>query len=111
MGPQYDVLNNGKKVFFTGFVTVNQPPSDMRLHVHPTLMHQPLFERNVEVHAWKQTMTEIEERDGNRVRRGRKFTYTPSWMNADSCPDSANFSDKSKVNIMPSIKSETFYCG
>lgn len=55
-------------------------------------------------------MTVIEERDGDRVRRGRKFTYTPSWLNAADCPDSTKFSDKAKVNIKPNTVSETFYC-
>ena len=55
-------------------------------------------------------MKNFEERDGDRVRRGRKYTYTPAWMPGNECPDSASFQDKAKVNIQPNFNSETFYC-
>jgi hypothetical protein len=55
-------------------------------------------------------VTYIEERDGDRVRRGRKYTYTPSWTAALTCPNSNDFNDKTKVNIQPNLEAEKFYC-
>ena len=81
MGPEYNPLHNGKKVFMTGFLTVDSPPiQDALFQVQPTLMHQPWLERRVSVHAWKENITHIEERKGDMVRRGKKCTYSPVWV-------------------------------
>ena len=95
----------------TGYLTINGPPvCDPKFKVEPTLMHQPMICRNVKVHAWKENITQFEERKGDMVRRGKKCDYTPSWMNEKQCPSSNDFQDKLKKNIPPSVHAETFYC-
>jgi len=38
-GAEYNNLNNGKKIFLTGFLTVNKPPRDSKFGVGSIYMH------------------------------------------------------------------------
>ena len=64
--------------------------------------------RKVEVYCWTEKLTQFTERRGDQVRKGTKCDYTPTWVEVDNMPDSANFRDKSKVNIPSSVKSKEF---
>ena len=64
--------------------------------------------RRVEVFQWVEHIEHIEERKGDMVRRGKKYSYNAQWCS--NYADSSNFKDKKyDLNKMPNLHSETFW--
>jgi hypothetical protein len=78
--------------------------------VFPEKGHQPLLKRRVDVYCWTEEIIQVEERKGDMVRRGSKAKYTPKWVEQSQFQDSSSFKDKNKVNIRPTVSSQTFTC-
>ena len=63
--------------------------------------------REVEVFQWDESCETIEQRRGNQVKRGKKYSYKAVW--SKSFRDSNGYADPNyRVNIRPSVSNETF---
>ena len=57
---------------------VSGPPSDPEFNVNTE--SEVLLHRKVEVYCYEETITEVEERQGDKVRKAEKCNYTSKWV-------------------------------
>ena len=78
--PYSAIETGGKPVFFSGPCTVDGPVADAKFGL--VTQSHPIMWRKVEVFQWRETATQVEERRGDQVRRGTKYSYKAEWSSS-----------------------------
>lgn len=78
--PYSAIETGGKPVFFSGPCTVDGPVADAKFGL--VTQGHPIMWRKVEVFQWRETASQVEERRGDQVRRGTKYSYKAEWSSS-----------------------------